>query len=163
MNPIEGDGVRLRLLMETDLPLTMKWRNQEHIRKWFVHPEIISPEQHREWFQRYLDREEDYMFIIEEPGESWRPVGQISLYNIDWGDGKAEFGRLLIGEMDAQRKGIAKRATLLLLFYAFNTWGLKRIELEVFGNNEPAIAIYRHCGFSELSESRGLVRMVKLS
>jgi RimJ/RimL family protein N-acetyltransferase len=159
---IESSRVRLRLLEEADLSRTLAWRNREDIRKWFVHSEIISPAQHQQWFLNYLERADDYMLIIEEIKEFQKPVGQVSLYNIDLVSGKADYGRLIIGERNAQGKGIAKEATSLLLSYAFNTWKLRRIELEVFTNNKPAIAIYRGCGFSELSESNGLIRMVKV-
>lgn len=48
----------------------------------------------------------------------------------------------------------------LLLHYVSTTLGLNRIRLEVFSNNTPAIAIYRTCGFYEVSESDGLKKMV---
>jgi len=160
ISPIIKERIQLRLLEQFDLPMTLKWRNQDHIRKWFIHPEVISPEQHREWFEAYLQRDNDYLFIIEETQNLNKPVGQISLYNIDW-DGKcAEYGRLMIGEADAQGRGLAKEASRLLLQYAFKVLGMERIDLEVFRDNEPAIAIYRSCGFWEVSELEGLKKFV---
>lgn len=157
--PIEGNHILLRLLKESDLPMTLKWRNQDHIRKWFVRPEIISPSQHHGWFRQYLQLDNDYLFVIEETKNLNRPVGQISIYNIDWTQLRGEFGRLLIGQPEAQGQGIAKHATGLLVGYAFVKLGLDRVDLEVFCNNKPAIAIYRAYGFDEVSESDGLKRM----
>jgi diamine N-acetyltransferase len=159
---IEKGRIRLRLLEESDLPMTLRWRNQDHIRKWFVHSEVISAEQHQEWFKQYLERDNDYVFIIEETRNFHKPVGQISLYNIDWKQRRADYGRLLIGEPNAQGKGIAKKANYLLLHYAFAILGLNKVELEVFTDNEPAIAIYRGCRFREVSELNGLKKMVKM-
>lgn len=159
-SPITKEHIRLRLLEESDLPMTLKWRNQDHIRKWFIHSDLISPEKHREWFDAYLLRDNDYLFIIEETENLNKPVGQISLYNID-GDRKwAEYGRLMIGEADARGRGLAKEASRLLLQYAFKVLGMERVELEVFRDNEPAIAIYRSCGFREVSELEGLIKFV---
>jgi hypothetical protein len=56
LQPIDGDRVRLRLLTERDLPLTLAWRNQDHIRRWFFSSDLITPEQHQSWYWRYLER-----------------------------------------------------------------------------------------------------------
>lgn len=161
ISPIEKGRIRLRLLERSDLPMTLRWRNRDDIRKWFIHPKVISPEQHREWFERYLERDNDYVFIIEETSDFQKPVGQISLYNIDWNQKHAEYGRLMIGEPDAERKGIAKESSRLLLDYGFSGLGLKKIGLEVFNDNKSALSIYRACGFHEVETSEGLIKMLK--
>jgi len=160
--PIEKGRIRLRLLELSDLSMTLSWRNQDRIRKWFIHSEVISPKQHREWFEQYLQRDNDYVFIFEEIYSLQKPVGQISIYNINWKERQAEYGRLLIGEAEARGKGIAKEANHLLLDLAFTTLELDRVELEVFSDNGPAIAIYRACGFQEVYESNGLKKMVRV-
>jgi RimJ/RimL family protein N-acetyltransferase len=86
-------------------------------------------------------------------------VGQISLYGINWDNQTAEFGRLMIGEVQARGKGIAKEATYLLLDFGFRVMNLKEIVLEVKENNEAALAIYRTAGFNETSREMDLVRM----
>ncbi len=159
-SPIIKEGIRLRLLEAFDLPMTLKWRNQDHIRKWFIHSEVISPEKHREWFETYLQRDNDYLFIIEETLRLNKPVGQISLYNIDRDRKCAEYGRLMIGEADARGRGLAKKASRLLLQYAFKVLGMERVELEVFRDNGPAIAIYRDLGFLEISDLEGLKKFI---
>lgn len=158
--PVEEGRIRLRLIEEADLGMTRKWRNQDQIRKWFIHPDVISTEQHLEWFRKYLQRDNDYLFIIEENRVLKRPVGQISIYNIDWSKKIGEFGRLLIGELKVHGTGLAKDATRLLISYSFEELGLEEIELDVFGTNKPAIAIYQACGFREISDLEGLKRMV---
>ena len=159
ISPIQKVQIRLRLLKESDLPITLKWRNQDHIRKWFIHPEIISQEQHQTWFEEYLKRDNDYVFIIEEIQNFRKPVGQISLYNINWLGKCAELGRLMIGEPETIGKGLAKKATELLVEFAFKQFHLTEIYLEVFKNNSPAIAIYRKCKFDYFEEYQNLVIM----
>src|SRR5512139_2094754 len=142
--------------------MTLHRRDQEQNRVWFVHPEVITATQHHQWFEGYLRRDDDYVFIIEENRDFRKPVGQISLYNIDWDLRQGEFGRLLIGEEEAKGMGIAKEASGLLLDYAFTTLGLSQIELVVKHNNEAAISIYRAYGFREVCDVDGWLKMVRL-
>jgi len=159
--PLVGDRLRLRLLEEADLPRTLAWRNQDHIRCWFVHADPITPEQHRHWFAGYRERDDDFVFVIEAMQDPPKPVGQVSLYRIDWARHRAEYGRLMIGEADATGRGLAHEATDVLIRYATAALGIRELELEVFADNAAAIAIYSACGF-RLQERRGpMLHMVR--
>jgi len=160
--PIESDQIRLRLLEESDLPMTMVWRNQEHIRKWFINSAAITQEQHRIWYARYCECDNDFLFIIEDIAILHKPIGQIALYNLDWEERKAEYGRLLIGDKTALHRGFARQATRLLLNYAFAQLKMKKIELVVLSENVEAISLYEKCGFIEVEEINGLKKMVIL-
>ena len=157
--PFEGDRIILRLLEKTDLPLTLSWRNQDDIRKWFLNTDVILKENHVAWFERYRQLDHDLVFIILAKDLDNIPVGQISLYDIDWSAKTAEFGRLMIGEPLAKGKGYAKDATRYLLECGIHSLGLKKISLEVKDDNEIAVAIYRTVGFTEISRKNGLVVM----
>jgi diamine N-acetyltransferase len=135
------------------------WRNQDAIRRWFVHSEVIALADHRAWFARYEDRDDDFLFIIEETRDLHKPVGQVGLYRIEAVRGSAEFGRLLIGEADARGKGLAQKATALVLDFAFCSLGLQEVLLEVLPENEPAKAVYRRCGFVPTGLRNGLLQM----
>ena len=157
--PIENERVRLRLLTEADLPLTLAWRNRDDIRFCYIHSDIITPDQHRAWFERYCPRDDDFVFIIEERQALHRPVGQISLYHVDREARRAELGRLMIGEPAVRGQTLAKQATQLLLKAAFGQFGLQEVYLEVFEHNAPAIAIYRSCGFQPSGRRDNLLFM----
>ena len=159
VRPIENETVRLRLLQEEDLPMTRRWRNQDHIRRCFFHSDVITPEQHVSWYQQYTERDDDFVFIIEDVQEFNRPIGQLSLYNIQWELSKAEFGRLMIGEVDASGKGLARAATSALIQYAFHSFKLDEIYLEVLATNVQAINLYKSVGFNTDSRSQHKVRM----
>jgi len=161
VGPIEADGVALRLLEAGDLPMTLAWRNEDHIRQWFFASQVIAPEQHWVWWERYRTRDDDFVFIIEETVTLKRPVGQVALYNIDWSRRRAEFGRLLIGDNDARGLGLGRLACASLVEFGFAQWDLREIYLEVLANNLPAIAIYRDCGFSETHRLADRIVMTK--
>lgn len=161
VDPVEGSAVRLRLLEEADLPLTLSWRNQDNIRKWFFHSDLITPQQHKAWFDQYYSRDNDFVFIIEQLSpQRNRPVGQISLYQVDWSTRQAEFGRLMIGESDALGKGFAHEATHLIVKLAIEQFKLRKLYLEVLSNNQIALSIYTKIGFIKVSETEGVLKMV---
>lgn len=153
------EKICLCLLEEEDLPTTLSWRNQDEIRKWFFHSEILTYEQHLEWFHSYQGSDDDYVFIIKELGSRNKPVGQLALYNIDWEKRVAEFGRLMIGELSEQGKGLAYAATNLALKIAFEQLDLSEIYLEVFSDNRRALSLYQKIGFKIQSSHDSIVKM----
>ncbi len=160
--PLVSGRVRLRLLEEADLPMTLAWRNQDHIRKWFLHAEQVSAAQHRAWFSRYLASDDDLVFIIEDIQRDDCPVGQVAIYHIDLATKSAEFGRLMIGDQAAGGRGLAGSATRLLVETAMTEWGLETVTLDVKTDNAAALAIYRACGFRPESQDGSVVRMTRL-
>jgi RimJ/RimL family protein N-acetyltransferase len=160
--PLPGIGYNLRLLHAEDLATTLTWRNREDIRHHFIKSDIISWEQHLSWWEEYRTKNNDFIFIIEETKKPNRPVGQVSLYNIDLENNEAEYGRLMIGDNEARGKGLARRATELLMTWAFNSLGIKRIYLEVFKDNTVAISLYRRCGFISFGD-RGELHLMNIS
>ena len=157
--PVVNGPVRLRLLEFADLPMTLAWRNQDHIREWFFHSALITPAQHRTWWERYQVRDDDFVFVIEETETLKRTVGQLALYNIDWVARRAEFGRLMIGDAEARGLGLAGLATSRLVNEAFHVWGLCEVYLEVLPDNVAALAVYRACGFREVRRNSVAVLM----
>jgi RimJ/RimL family protein N-acetyltransferase len=139
--------VRLRLLEEADLPLTLAWRNRVENRQWFFSPDPIQPDDHRRWFDQYRDRDDDFVFIIEETETLKAPVGQLSLYGIDWTAGRAEFGRLLVGPPEARGLGLAEQATAGLTDEALARWGQRTIRAECLTTNVRAIRVCVAAGF----------------
>ena len=91
--PLASGNCRIRLLEEKDLENLRRWRNQDHIRVWFVHTDKITSEQQHSWWESYQKRDDDYLFIIEETKEGIGPVGAVSLYHIDWENKRGEFAK----------------------------------------------------------------------
>jgi UDP-4-amino-4,6-dideoxy-N-acetyl-beta-L-altrosamine N-acetyltransferase len=156
--PLGNTSVCLRLLTKADLPQTLEWRNLDHIRIWFFHSDIISLENHLAWFEKYKEKDDDFVFIIIDT-QTNHAVGQIALYHIDWKQKRAEYGRLIIGAPEARGKGFAKIATRLLVAYAFENLGLEEIYLEVLEGNLAARKVYEQCGFTITHHEKNVIAL----
>jgi RimJ/RimL family protein N-acetyltransferase len=161
IDPLVRGRVRLRMLEEADLPTTRAWRNQEHIRQWFFSDDVISADQHRRWYDSYKARDDDFVFIIEETETLKRPVGQVALYHIDRTAGRAEFGRLMIGDREAEGLGLAKTATSCLVDQALGAWDLREIWLECLTTNARALGVYAACGFQQAERAGNRVILTR--
>lgn len=141
LEPLTEGAVALRMLGRDDLATTLAWRNDPGSRTWFHSDDVIAWESHVAWFEGYLGRDGDHVFILEDEG---RPAAQVSLYRVT--DGSAEFGRLLV-DPDARGKGYGNLASRLCLQVADERLGLDRVHLEVKRDNAAAIKIYEGLGF----------------
>jgi len=155
----ETGQIRLRLLESKDLPTTLAWRNQDRVRMNLITSRTLTLEEHGSWFGSYASKDDDFVFLFSERQERSRPVGQVSLYCIDWSRKTAEFGRLMIGEERALHKGLATAAARAIVNLAFRRFRLEKLSLEVYESNKAAIAIYQKIGFGTSSVTGGLVRM----
>ncbi|WP_345813637.1 GNAT family N-acetyltransferase [Paraburkholderia sp. PREW-6R] len=71
---------------------------------------------------------------------------------------RAHAGSIGISVHDAwHRRGIGTALMSELLDLADNWLGLRRVELHVFADNQPALALYRKCGFEIEARQRGAV------
>lgn len=157
--PIVGKRVTLRLLELRDLAMTREWRNQDRVRMKFVTTNKLEPESHKRWFEQYLLKDDDYLFLIEETETLNKPVGQIGMYNIDREARKAEYGRLMIGEEDALGLGIAAEASRLMIEHFCRNFGIDNVYLEVKADNESAYKLYESLGFERTGQHDNLIAM----
>lgn len=158
VQPFGNGVVRLRLVAEADLDMTMSWRNRDDARIWFKNSQIVTREQHRAWFSQYSVKDDDFLFVVEVQG---RPVGHASVYGIDPVDGVAEVGRFLAAPEAAGRGYISLACAELLRFCADNL-NLRSVFLKVKENNERAIKVYVRNGFREEARAGGMMRMSRL-
>ena len=149
IEPYVFNNIRLRLITENDLPLTLAWRNLENNRKWFKNSHLISSEEHFSWYKAYTEKDDDFVFIVETSGIPNRSVGQASIYKIDWKNRTAEIGRFVVSPKWAGR-GLMKKASQAIVLLAFSVFGLKSLHLEVFDKNARAKHIYEECGFKTI-------------
>jgi RimJ/RimL family protein N-acetyltransferase len=159
VEPFESEGMRFRLAAEGDLPVMLQWRNRPAVRRWFFHSQEILPEAHRRWFKRYLETPDDYHFILETADAQGRPIGQISLSNVDFETGKAEIGRLVIGAAELRGRGLGAIAMRGVSEFANRQWGISEIFGLIRSDNAAIIKTATAAGFAleQLGEGRGRV------
>lgn len=157
--PIVGKRVTLRLLEQRDLAMTREWRNQDRVRMKFVTTNKLEPESHQRWFEGYLAKDDDYLFVIEETETLNKPVGQIGMYNIDRQAKQAEYGRLMIGEENALGLGIAAEASRLMIEHFRKNFAIEHVYLEVKADNQSAYKLYESLGFERTGQHENLVAM----
>jgi len=86
-----------------------------------------------------------------------KTVGFGGLYVM--GDGLSHTGWILLGVHDAyQARGIGGKLLHMLTAIASVTIGLRRVQMTVFADNEPAIKLYKRFGFEIEGVHRDFVR-----
>jgi RimJ/RimL family protein N-acetyltransferase len=113
------------------------------------------------WFQKYEQHDNDFVFVIEAKRDSGMlPVGQSSLYNVDWDKRIAEFGRLMIGEPGFSGKGLAKQASILTMRIAFEYWQMNEVVTFILTKNERSIRVCHSVGFEDAESDGRITKMI---
>jgi len=137
-------AIALRPVQATlaDATLLSEWRNK-HYQAFFS---WIRPDENEmlAWLEAYARDDTQIIFIIED--RKGTSIGQVSLYQIDNKNRSAEFGGIIKGTPRAL-SGSMYNGLMLLLTWAFNSLKLKNIHLEVFADNQQALALYNDLGF----------------
>lgn len=81
-----------------------------------------------------------------------RFVGFLDIKTIDWNIPKAEIGYFI--DIDYERKGISGQALSLLIDYAHEEFGMRKLLIRTHTENIAAKALAEKCGF----EQEGIIR-----
>jgi RimJ/RimL family protein N-acetyltransferase len=154
--PLLGVDCKLVPLGPEHTDRVIRWRNDPDIARYFLTAHRFEQAGHEAWLARTLAGDQDFNWAIED--ECGVPVGTVGLYNVVWSEGRAEFGRLLIGERDARGKGLARKATELVVRAAAEAH-LSDIYLDVKSSNVAALSLYLTAGFGVIGELDGTIRM----
>ena len=140
--------MKIRELEIRDAELMLEWMHDPRVNRFF---RFDADKMTREDAVHFILsarearlRRESFHFAIADDMDEY--LGTISLKNVDWQEGKAEYAISL--RTAAQGRGIGTRATEILLDYAFRDLMLKRVFLNVFSDNGHAIRMYEKCGFA---------------
>lgn len=121
----------------------LEWMQDETITCYFQTDfTIMSQDKVLEFIENSFTKSNQNFAIVDKNDEY---MGTISLKHISEEDKNAEYA--IVTRKCAQGTGIAKEATLELLYYAFNKLDLHRIYLNVLEENERANLFYKKCGF----------------
>lgn len=106
----------------------------------FTKDEVLS------FFQRSVEDEERYFFLITEPGG--RIIGESVINEIDFAIKSANF-RIAIFHSADRGNGVGTWATETTRDFAFEELGLHRLEPDVFSFNPGAEKVYLKAGFKK--------------
>ena len=142
---LRGEFVTLRPIAVEDAEITLLWRNSARARN--LHKGARSTEQQVRWIT--AQPVSDYNFIIEL--NTGKPVGMLSLINIDRDEKSAEPARFLIGD-EASVRGIpaAIEAMYLLYRFAFDNLKLTRLYGTIASDNKRMVKWQKYLGMTEL-------------
>lgn len=137
------DQISLRDFTEEDIALKVQWIN-DPVNNQYLHYDIpLEYDKTLQWFHQ-KDNAHRVDCTIEYDRE---PIGVIGLLAIDPDNQKAEY-YITIGNSSFQKRGIATKATMLILEYAFADLNLNKVYLTVDADNEKACALYERVGMT---------------
>lgn len=139
----------LRSISKEDTDDILKWRNSEHVRKYFIYQEEIKKEDHLNWLKNKVDTGSVIQFMILNKVDR-SSVGSVYLKDIDYTNQKAEYG-IFIGEETMTNQGIGSMAARCMIEYAFRNLNLHKLYLRVYEDNYRAISSYTKAGFKKVA------------
>lgn len=138
----EYPGIAVQTITIDDIENLRLWKNRN--RDSFFHKTVISPEEQKIWFEKYQQREQDFILMISYAGVNvgcigFRVLGDvIDLYNV------------ILGDEKFRSKGIMSKALNLLLDHLLLNYRLD-ITAKVLKTN-PAITWYEKNGLKKTLE-----------
>jgi hypothetical protein len=151
--PEDATSPWLRLAGLADQEHLRSWRNANAIR--FYHQEIVPPEAQRRWFEAYLERPDDYLFMVMAGDHAVGCIG-LRFVNEAW-----DVYNVIRGVQARGSTGFMSLALGLVLAFARHTRPVP-IVVEVLPDN-PALRWYLANGFVVAEETPRCVRMIHQS
>ena len=159
MVDIRKDNIRVRTLVEEDLPIMLKWLTDDRVLEYYGgRDQKYTLEKIR---QEYIeeDMEISTRLIIEYDG---KPIGYVQVYEmIDEYYDSYHYNKTgekvycmdqFIGETDYWNKGIGPRFMKIILEYLRDERGAKSVILDPHLNNPRAVKAYEKVGFKIIKE-----------
>ena len=134
----------LRIMSEADLEMVRTWRNSEQVRQNMYTDQLISEDEHTQWFAQVAHDERSCPLLFEY---QQRPVGFVSFSHIDATHGTAQWA-FYLGETQVAR-GLGSTMEYLAIEYAFDTLHIRKLLCEVFVFNSTVIKMHKKFGFVE--------------
>lgn len=151
-------NVTIRPLKEQDAYTSVKWRNDPEVFKYtgntYEHEILLETE--LDWIRKVI--------ASNKAGKEYRCailaddvyVGNIYLTDID---GESAHYHIFLGNKNYWGKGIAKKASVLILEYAFLSLNLNVVKLRVQELNLNAYNLYKKLGFVEIEHNDKWISM----
>lgn len=151
LNPIlENNRILLRPLEKTDYDHLLPFSLQEPDLWNYGLVTAAGPENLRRYIDTAVDNRgtgTEFAFIVYDK-QAGAYAGSSRFYDIQQAWLTTQLGYTWYGKA-FQRTGLNRHCKLLLLSFAFETWGLERVELRADLRNQPSIQAMRAIGCTE--------------
>jgi ribosomal-protein-serine acetyltransferase len=148
----------LRLLKEqhTEELFSLMNQNREYLREWLPWLDANkSPEDTKEFIRDSLEQFTNNNGFQSGIWFKGKLAGVIGYHKIDWANRATSIGYWLGASF--QGKGLMTKACRILVDYAFNEFGLNRVEIRCAVENKKSRAIPERLGFKE----EGIIRQAE--
>lgn len=152
-----NNGIQLRALEPSDIELMYAWENDLSI--WPVSGTLVpfsryTMEQFVKMANQDIYTNKQLRLAIDKTDETSGvsdTIGYLDLFDFDPAHRRAGVG-ILIGKMEARRKGYALESLNLLSEYAFNVIHLHQLYCHIHTSNEASIRLFEAAGFLNSGE-----------
>lgn len=143
--PLEGRGLRIRLLQRADLDSRQRWRPYNDALHLIWDMPRCSPRENDSWFAQITDGRHRLAYGVED--HALDLIGMLSLREIYWGQ-SARLGLALDSQHVGQ--GLGTACLRLFLPYFFLTQRFQKMVLDVAAANLRAVRCYHKVGFRQV-------------
>ena len=127
---LEGKKVNLRPVKEEDAEKFIQWVNDQEVTQYLIMFMPITLMQEKEWVKNVSCKDNELFLVIEtKDGEA---IGTTGFHQINWKDRNASHG-IMIGNKKYWGGGFGTEAGMLLFNYAFQEFGLNKINSNLIG------------------------------
>ena len=153
-----SERLRFRGLSACDAELVVSWRSDPSNYANFFNAHPISMEEHMRWFNRYLEDETRYDFMVFD--EEGNPIGTVGLSNITCYSCEISY---MIGNRGSRGKGYATEAVEAMSRIAFAELGVSEVLARVLSHNEASAKVVLRAGYEDFEHVYRLGRPSALS
>ena len=144
---ITDDRITLREIRKADLPFCIEWLKDPEVTRFLSNSvKNVTEEEELRWFKNIKSSKNDIVFSIISTADNTY-IGNCGLHKINWPEKTCEMG-IFIGNRNFWNRGLGTSAIKLLMDFAINTVGIKKIRLLVYEYNLRAKKVYEKCGFT---------------
>ena len=149
---LEKNGIILRAIEKSDLPILQSWRNNDNLRRYFREWRDFSLAQKEKWYDQMIFDDRFQMFVIERSDKIFsretKMVVVVGITYVDWVNRHGDV-HFYIGK-DGQwiDKRIAPEAFEMILDYGFNTMNLNKLWAEIYQIDNRKLKFFMERGFS---------------
>jgi len=141
---IQNGEYGIRSIEKEDLLLLQKWRNNEKLRRYFREHREFSIQQKLDWYNKMINDDRFYMFMLEHKQES---IGVAGLTYVDWVNRHADV-HFYIGKDSRWIDDVHAPSSInIILDYGFNTINMNKLWAEIYEVDTKKLYFFQNLGF----------------